>query len=119
MGRTSFAQSQRATSTPPDVAGRWALAVPAASEATARSLAHGEAWLDRYGVVTRGAVEAEDISGGFSAVYKVLATVEEACHARRGYFIEGLGAAQFAQSVEQVCGRRSRARRRYKSARRS
>ena len=55
--------------------------------------------LDRYGVVTRGAVEAEDIAGGFSAVYKVLAAVEEAGHARRGYFIEKPGAAQFAASA--------------------
>ena len=96
MGRTSFAQSQRATSTPPDVAGRWALAVPAASEATARSLAHGEAWLDRYGVVTRGSVVAEDVLGGFALAYKVLSGFEESGKAMRGYVIDGLGAAQFS-----------------------
>ena len=84
MGRTAFAQSQRATLTPPDVAGRWALAVPAASEATARSLAHGEAWLDRYGVVTRGSVVAEDVLGGFALAYKVLSGFEESGKAMRG-----------------------------------
>ena len=96
MGRTSFAQSQRATLTPPDVAGRWVLAVPAASEATARSLAHGEAWLDRYGVVTRGSVVAEDVLGGFALAYKVLSGFEESGKAMRGYVIDGLGAAQFS-----------------------
>ncbi|HVX45415.1 MAG TPA: hypothetical protein VHC49_16100, partial [Mycobacteriales bacterium] len=47
---------------------------------------------------TRGAVIAEDVPGGFSAVYKVLRAFEEAGHARQGYFVGGLGAAQFASS---------------------
>ena len=50
----------------------------------------------RHGVVTRGAVEAEEIPGGFAAVYKVLAQMEDAGRCRRGYFVDGLGAAQFA-----------------------
>jgi ATP-dependent Lhr-like helicase len=52
--------------------------------------------LDRYGVVTRGSVAGERISGGFAAVYPVLKAAEESGRARRGYFVDGLGAAQFA-----------------------
>jgi ATP-dependent Lhr-like helicase len=52
--------------------------------------------LDRYGVVTRGSVTGERMSGGFAAVYPVLKAAEETGRARRGYFVEGLGAAQFA-----------------------
>jgi ATP-dependent Lhr-like helicase len=52
--------------------------------------------LDRHGVLTRGAVAAERITGGFAAVYPVLRAMEEAGQARRGYFVEGLGGAQFA-----------------------
>jgi ATP-dependent Lhr-like helicase len=51
--------------------------------------------LDRYGVVTRGSVMSERTSGGFAAVYKVLAAFEDSGRCRRGYFVEGLGAAQF------------------------
>lgn len=58
--------------------------------AIARSL------LDRYGVLARESVLAEGIPGGFSAVYDVLRAMEEAGKVRRGYFIAGLGAAQFA-----------------------
>ncbi len=52
--------------------------------------------LDRYGVLVRDAVAAEDVPGGFSAVYQVLKAMEDAGRARRGYFVEGLGGAQFA-----------------------
>ncbi|MPY46698.1 DEAD/DEAH box helicase, partial [Streptomyces phyllanthi] len=52
--------------------------------------------LDRHGVVTRGAVAAEGVEGGFSATYRVLSAFEESGQARRGYVVEGLGAAQFA-----------------------
>jgi ATP-dependent Lhr-like helicase len=58
--------------------------------------ATAEALLDRYGVLTRGAVAAESIVGGFAAVYPVLSAFEDAGRCRRGYFVEGLGAAQFA-----------------------
>ena len=98
MGRTSFAQAQNAgaAQTPPDVMGRWSLAVSAATDATSRSVAHGEAWLDRYGVLTRGSVVAEDVLGGFALAYKVLSGFEESGKAMRGYVIDGLGAAQFS-----------------------
>ncbi len=52
--------------------------------------------LERYGVLTREAVAAEGVSGGFPAVYPVLRAMEEAGRIRRGYFVDGLGAAQFA-----------------------
>ncbi|APQ55833.1 ATP-dependent helicase [Corynebacterium pseudotuberculosis] len=98
MGRTSFAHSHRVAQ-PPDVIGRWATTVAAEDNATARSVAHGEAWLDRYGVVTRGAVVSEDVVGGFALAYKVLSGFEESGKALRGYLIEGLGAAQFSTSA--------------------
>ncbi len=77
--------------------GRWSL-LPAPSDAsdTERRTALAGALLDRYGVVTREAVQAEGIAGGFSAVYPVLRAMEQAGRVRRGYFVEGLGAAQFA-----------------------
>jgi ATP-dependent Lhr-like helicase len=52
--------------------------------------------LERHGVLTREAVASEEVAGGFSAVYPVLRAMEEAGRIRRGYFVEGLGAAQFA-----------------------
>jgi ATP-dependent Lhr-like helicase len=52
--------------------------------------------LERHGVLTREAVAAEGIAGGFSAVYEVLRAMEDAGRVRRGYFVAGLGAAQFA-----------------------
>jgi len=80
---------------PPAGAGRWSLA-PQASEPTRARLAWAEQLLDRHGVLTRGAVEGEGIPGSYSAVYPVLKALEEAGRCRRGYFVEGLGAAQFA-----------------------
>jgi ATP-dependent Lhr-like helicase len=54
------------------------------------------ALLDRYGVLTREAVASEEVIGGFSAVYPILRAMEESGRIRRGYFVDGLGAAQFA-----------------------
>ena len=54
-----------------------------------------ELLLERHGVVTRGAATSERVPGGFAAVYKVLSAFEESGRCRRGYFVEGLGAAQF------------------------
>ncbi|WP_336603956.1 ATP-dependent helicase [Agromyces seonyuensis] len=80
----------------PTAAGRWsALPVPDA-EPTARAIALGETLLERYGVVTRGAVAQEGPVGGFELVYRTLSRLEEAGRVRRGYFVDGLGAAQFA-----------------------
>jgi ATP-dependent helicase Lhr and Lhr-like helicase len=83
---------------PPGSDGRWSLlpaADPRPSE-TARRAALAGALLERYGVVTREAVHAEEIAGGFSAVYDVFKAMEEAGRVRRGYFVAGLGATQFA-----------------------
>ena len=81
---------------PPTAAGRWSALPAAETDPTARAFATAEALLDRYGVVTRGSVTAEGIPGGFAAVYRVLAAAEDAGRVRRGYFVEQLGAAQFA-----------------------
>jgi ATP-dependent Lhr-like helicase len=53
--------------------------------------------LTRHGVVTRETMTLETMPGGFSAVYEVLKAMEDAGRVRRGYFVAGLGAAQFAQ----------------------
>ncbi|RWZ75349.1 ATP-dependent helicase [Streptomyces albidoflavus] len=81
---------------PPTVAGRWSLLPPPEPDPTLRAHALARALLDRHGVVTRGAVAAEGVEGGFSAVYRVLSAFEDSGQARRGYVVEGLGAAQFA-----------------------
>jgi ATP-dependent Lhr-like helicase len=80
---------------PPQAAGRWSRLPSAETEPTLRATAAAERLLDRHGVVTRGAVVSERIPGGFAAVYKVLRAYEEAGRCRRGYFVGGLGAAQF------------------------
>ncbi|MGL3200646.1 MULTISPECIES: DNA glycosylase AlkZ-like family protein [Curtobacterium] len=81
---------------PPTVGGRWSILPLAQTDATVRAAATAEQLLERYGVVTRGAVQVEGVRGGFAGVYRVLARFEETGRARRGYFVEGLGAAQFA-----------------------
>ncbi|NED93767.1 ATP-dependent helicase [Phytoactinopolyspora alkaliphila] len=81
---------------PPTAAGRWSLLPEYDDDPTRRAHAAAEALLDRHGVVTRGAVVSERLPGGFAAAYKVLAAFEESGRARRGYFVGGLGAAQFA-----------------------
>ena len=85
--------------TPPDMTGRWGLSPIPTADPTSRSVALGEAWLDRYGVVTRGAIQAENVLGGFALAYKVLSSFEESGKALRGHFITDLGAAQFATAA--------------------
>jgi ATP-dependent Lhr-like helicase len=80
----------------PTVAGRWSRLPERDTDPTRRAAAVADALLERHGVVTRGAVAAEGVVGGFAAVYRVFAALEERGAARRGYFVEGLGAAQFA-----------------------
>ncbi|WP_298507626.1 ATP-dependent helicase [uncultured Nocardioides sp.] len=80
---------------PPETAGRWALLPDLDTDPTRRAHAAAERLLDRHGVVIRGAVVSERQPGGFAAVYKVLSAFEESGRCRRGYFVEGLGAAQF------------------------
>jgi ATP-dependent Lhr-like helicase len=81
---------------PPEAAGRWSLVEEAPVTPTERLHATALAMLDRHGVVTREAVASEGVEGGFSAVYPILRMLEEAGRIRRGYFVDGLGAAQFA-----------------------
>jgi ATP-dependent Lhr-like helicase len=81
---------------PPTVAGRWWLLPSAAADATQRANAQAEVLLERHGVVTRGAVTSERLPGGFTPIYQVLRAYEESGRCRRGYFVEGLGGAQFA-----------------------
>jgi len=88
--------SNLAQSAPPTVAGRWSLLPAPEANPTVRSAALAESLLERHGVVTRGAVVSEGVAGGFALAYKVLASLEETGRTRRGYFVEGLGAAQFA-----------------------
>jgi ATP-dependent Lhr-like helicase len=84
---------------PPAGAGRWSLVAPLMEPvpaATAAAHASALQMLERYGVVTREAVLAEGVVGGYSSVYGVLKVLEERGQARRGYFVTGLGAAQFS-----------------------
>ena len=81
---------------PPSVGGRWALAPAREPDPTRRAHARAEAFLERHGVLTRGALGTERVSGGFAGIYRVLRAMEDSGRARRGYVVEGLGAAQFA-----------------------
>ncbi|MET9247060.1 ATP-dependent helicase [Nonomuraea sp. NPDC003709] len=81
---------------PPTVGGRWWLLPAPAADSTQRAHAQAEVLLERHGVVTRGAVTSERLPGGFTPVYQVLRAYEESGRCRRGYFVEGLGGAQFS-----------------------
>ncbi|MGD0063695.1 MAG: ATP-dependent helicase, partial [Streptosporangiaceae bacterium] len=106
--RYNFGRPSMPTRTgPPTVSGRWSLlpgrgplagsgSGPGEVDPTMRAHALALTLLERHGVLTRGAVAAERITGGFAAVYPVLRAMEEAGQCRRGYFVEGLGGAQFA-----------------------
>jgi ATP-dependent Lhr-like helicase len=89
--------------TPPTAQGRWSLlpvragkGIEGAPTATEASHALALQLLNRYGVLMRESVGAENVPGGFSAVYDVLKALEESGRIRRGYFVAGLGATQFA-----------------------
>jgi len=81
---------------PPAGQGRWSLVPRTDVEPTRRTHAVTQQLLERYGIVTRGAVMGERVTGGFAGVYPVLKAMEESGRCRRGYFVEGLGGAQFA-----------------------
>jgi ATP-dependent Lhr-like helicase len=84
---------------PPTAEGRWSL-LETVKASRASSTEWGSALtsqlLSRHGVVTREAAASEGVPGGFSAVYPVLRAMEDAGRVRRGYFVAGLGGAQFA-----------------------
>ncbi|HWE32492.1 MAG TPA: DEAD/DEAH box helicase [Solirubrobacteraceae bacterium] len=94
-----FAARRRGASAAAQVQGRWSLTAPlfaADVDPSARRRARAELMLERYGILTREQVLAEGVPGGFSAVYPELSQLETLGVARRGYFVEGLGGAQFA-----------------------
>jgi ATP-dependent Lhr-like helicase len=85
--------------TPPSAEGRWSLVEARATPGrttTEWAASAAQQLLVRHGVLTREAVTVENLPGGFSAVYAVLKAMEEAGRIRRGYFVGGLGATQFA-----------------------
>ncbi len=81
---------------PPIVSGRWSLLPLGEVDQTRRLHARALSLLDRHGIVIRGVAGAERVTGGFAVLYPVLRAMEESGQCRRGYFVEGLGAAQFA-----------------------
>lgn len=95
LSRYSVAHAQ-ARSADPTVAGRWSSLPPAEPESTVRAHFRADLLLSRHGVLTKGAVAAENVPGGFAMLYKVLTAFEDAGRCQRGYFVESLGGAQFA-----------------------
>jgi ATP-dependent Lhr-like helicase len=95
LSRYSVAHAQ-ARSSDPTVVGRWSALPAAEPESTVRAHFSAEVLLSRYGVLTKGAVAAEGVPGGFAMLYKVLTAFEDAGRCQRGYFVESLGGAQFA-----------------------
>jgi ATP-dependent Lhr-like helicase len=100
-GRSRFA-ARRSTGAQSQVQGRWSLTRAVfggeldASDASERRRTVAELLLERYGIVTREQVLAEGIKGGFAMLYDTFARLETLGICRRGYFIEGMGGAQFA-----------------------
>lgn len=106
----SVAAFRSRRTTPPSAQGRWSLVrsalpdTPGAAATATQAAADYTAWahatalqlLNRHGILTRETVAQENLPGGFSAVYDVLKGLEESGRIRRGYFVAGLGAAQFA-----------------------
>lgn len=95
--RRGFRSRRRAAA--PGTEGRWSLVGDGGEpgrSATERQMALVEQLLRRYGVLVRSAVNRESVEGGFAALYPVLRAMEEAGRVRRGYFVAGMGGAQFA-----------------------
>ena len=84
---------------PASATGRWSLTAPLLAPQppdAERAVAVASQLLLRHGVLTRGALAAEQVTGGWAAAYQTLKAMEESGRVRRGYFVEGLGGAQFA-----------------------
>ncbi len=107
--RRRFARSR--VSAPSPTQGRWAVAGSLFRERPDRR-ALAELLLERQGIVTRDGVRAEGIKGGYGTVYAELRALETLGVCRRGYFVEGLGGAQFALpgAVERLRELRTEAR---------
>jgi ATP-dependent helicase Lhr and Lhr-like helicase len=95
LSRYSVAHAQ-SRAADPMLAGRWSALPTPEPESTPRAHHRAELLLNRHGVLTRGAVTAEGVPGGFATLYKVLTAFEDAGRCQRGYFVESLGGAQFA-----------------------
>ncbi len=93
LGRPGAAAPRPAS---PTTTGRWSLVPQVTAGPSERLASDIFTQLDRYGVLTRGSVLTEDGEGGFGAAYRALSALEESGQCRRGYFVDGLGAAQFA-----------------------
>lgn len=98
-GRSSF-RSRRHT-IPPTAEGRWSLVTsrfvaPGVTSTTEWAHATAQQLLSRYGVVTREVALAEDVPGGFTTLHDVFRSLEESGRVRRGYFVTGVSAMQFA-----------------------
>lgn len=83
----------------PALAGRWSALPAPEPDSTVRAHHQAELLLHRHGVLTKGAVAAEGVPGGFAGLYKVLTAFEDAGRCQRGYFVESLGGAQFAAAA--------------------
>jgi ATP-dependent Lhr-like helicase len=113
LGRAMHLRSLDRFSARDDVAGRWSLTAAAGDPAmtsTERATAQIRQLLERHGVITRETVRAEGAPGGFASAYGILKAMEEAGRIRRGYFVAGCGAAQFALpgAVDRLRGVRER-----------
>ncbi|MFI8772981.1 ATP-dependent helicase [Gordonia sp. NPDC062954] len=86
-------------SVPPTAGGRWVVPDRITTDPTVATQALCDQLLARYGVITRGSVTNEDIVGGFYRIYKALTVFEDNGQVRRGYFVDGLGGAQFASTA--------------------
>ncbi|WP_396900146.1 DNA glycosylase AlkZ-like family protein, partial [Mycolicibacterium sp.] len=95
LSRYSVAHPQ-ARAADPMVSGRWSALPAPEPDSTIRAHFQAELLLNRYGVLTKGAVGLEGVPGGFATLYKVLSAFEDAGRCQRGYFVESLGGAQFA-----------------------
>jgi ATP-dependent Lhr-like helicase len=94
-----FASRRRGAGASAQVVGRWSLTEAlfrGDGDPVARRRAIAELLLERYGILTRETVRAEGVPGGFAGLYPELSQLETLGVARRGYFVEGLGGAQFA-----------------------
>jgi len=115
LGGKRSARPAKRRGADPRSAGRWSLVAPLIGEgvgATERAHARALMLLERHGLVSREAASLEALPGGFSAVYPVLRAMEDAGKVRRGYFVEGIGGAQFAfpGAVDRLRGLRVPAR---------
>ncbi|OUC78576.1 ATP-dependent helicase [Gordonia lacunae] len=90
--------TEHSTSPPvsPTASGRWFALDHPPTEPTIATQGLCDQLLTRYGVITRGSVVSEEVTGGFARVYKALTVFEDNGHVRRGYYVDGLGGAQFA-----------------------